>query len=222
MKIIDLTGTLEEGVWDYGAPYVPYQLEHTANLETNGYIASRVQITPHTGTHVECVAHWKNDVPGIEQEELEQFIGKAKVLRIPVQGKSLYQITEEELKKAGAEQLCLGDICIIATGWENFWTKENYIADSPFLSVEAAEYLSQKKIKLIALDTPMIGNPNDGIEKVGEGLELPDYVFMKNGINILLGLKNVEQLPDEIMFCAFPLKLKDAEGSPVRAVAMID
>lgn len=222
MKIVDLTGTLEDGVWGYGAPYVSYQLERTADLKTNGYIASRVQITPHTGTHIECAAHWKTDVPGIEQEELEQFAGKARILRIPVQEKPLYQITEEELKKAGAEKLCPGDICTIATGWDALWSKENYITESPFLSVEAAKYLSQKKIKLIALDTPMIGDPNDGIEKVGEGLQLPDYVFMENGINILLGLKNLKQLPDEIMLCAFPLKMKGAEGSPVRAVAVID
>lgn len=222
MKIVDLTGTLEEGIWDYGPPYVNYQIEHTANLSDNGYIASKVQITPHTGTHIECLAHWRKDVPGIEGEALEKFAGKAKVLRIPVHAEPLYQITEEQLKEAGAQKLCPDDICIIATGWDKLWEKENYIKESPFLSVEAAKYLSAKGIKLIAMDTPMIGDPNDGIDQVPKDLELPDYVFLDRGINILLGLKNLEQIPDEVMFYAFPLKLKGAEGSPVRAAAVIE
>lgn len=218
MQIFDLTGMIDVGIWDYGEPYVPFLKDNLACLEKNGYIANRYQITGHLGTHVECMAHWKNNIPGIESEGLTSFYGLARVLKMENLGHK--EITIDDLKEAGAEQLEKDEICILATGWDCHWSQDDYVLESPYLSSEGAKYLAEKHIKLIAMDTPMIGSPADGIDKIVEGAYPSDFYFLNNGINILLGLVKCTELPSKVILSALPLKIKGAEGSPVRAVAI--
>lgn len=48
--------------------------------------------------------------------------------------------------------------------------------------------------------------------------------LLQNGIVTFTDLVNIEKLPKDkqFMFYGFPLKIKDGDGSPVRAVAIID
>ena len=131
------------------------------------------------------------------------------------------EITVQRLKAAGADDLEKDEICIIRTDWDSFWNKQEYVSESPYITVSAAEYLVSKGIKLVGMDSPMIGDPNDGISSVGADLVLPDYKFSEAGIPIVLGLVNLSSLPEKFFFTAFPLKLHNGEGSPCRATAII-
>ncbi len=126
----------------------------------------------------------------------------------------------KRLKAAGADDLEKDEICIIRTNWDSFWNKKEYVSESPYITVPAAEYLVSKGIKLVGMDSPMIGDPNDGISSVGADLVLPDYKFSEAGIPIILGLVNLSSLPEKFFFTAFPLKLHNGEGSPCRATAI--
>ena len=221
MKTYDLSCVLEKGVWYYGQPYIPYEMVPIATVENNGYITHKHILTSHTGTHLENAKHWWSEADGVETLPLDQVAGKAKVLRFACREQPFFEIDAEMLKAAGAEKLEAGDICIIATGWDKRIAEENYTWESPFITVEAARYLERKKIKAFAIDTPMFGDPRDGMDYVPAELELPDYIFAKNGIPCVLGLVNAYALPDEVFFIAAPLKFKDADGSPVRAMAIV-
>lgn len=220
MKVYDLSCTLEKGLWYYGAPYIPYDTEELANLKENGYITNRHVLTSHTGTHIEGGRHWWQDASGIEGEKLEQFAGKAKVLRFHCKGRPYFEINKEALVAAGGDKLKEGDICILGTDWDRQIKADNYASESPYITVDAAEYLAEKKVKLMATDFPMCGDPRDGMDFVPKELILPDYILLKNNIPYLLGMVGVDQLPDEVFFVGAPLKLKDADGSPVRAMAI--
>ncbi|GIP34214.1 hypothetical protein [Paenibacillus sp. J2TS4] len=37
MRIIDLSGPLESGMWNYGSPFPPIQVEQVAQLDREGY-----------------------------------------------------------------------------------------------------------------------------------------------------------------------------------------
>ena len=220
MKIHDISCTLEKGLWYYGEPYVPYEMERIATVKENGYITHKLVMTSHTGTHLECAKHWWDDYPGVETMPLENIIGNAKVLRVPCNEQPFYGIDVDMIKSAGGEKLEEGDICIIATGWDKRIAEENYIWESAFITVEAAEYIAEKGIKAFAIDAPMFGDPRDGMDYVPEELELPDYVFSKKGIPCILGLVDLDKVPDEVFFVAAPLKMKDVDGSPVRAMTI--
>ncbi len=51
-----------------------------------------------------------------------------------------------------------------------------------------------------------------------------EYNLLKNKIITYTDLINLDQLPmeREFLFIGLPLKLKDCDGSPVRAVALLD
>ena len=196
MKIIDLSGEYTEKMWYYGEPYTPYSVKDLACVDKNGYIAREYTLTAHTGTHIENSAHWSENAQGISETPIEKFAGNARLLYLPFSESK--EITVKRLKAAGADDLEKDEICIIRTNWDSFW----------------------KGIKLVGMDSPMIGDPNDGISSVGADLVLPDYKFSEAGIPIILGLVNLSSLPEKFFFTAFPLKLHNGEGSPCRATAI--
>lgn len=219
MKIYDLSALIEEGIWYYGTPYIPYETEKLATVEANGYITYKHVMTSHTGTHLENAKHWFDDADGTDKMPLDKIIGKCRVLKFDVNEQPFYEITVDMLKSAGSEKLEPGDICMIVTGWDARIKEHNYTWESPFITIEAAAYLRDKGIKAFAIDAPMFGDPRDGMDVVPEGTEVPDFAFANAGIPCILGMVNCKQLPEVVNFCAAPLNLKDADGSPVRAFA---
>ena len=52
------------------------------------------------------------------------------------------------------------DIVVIVTGWHRRYSDSiDYFGNSPGLSNEAAEWLIDKRIKLVAIDTPQVDHP---------------------------------------------------------------
>ena len=210
MKLYDLTGTLQTGMWDYGEPFVPYGMRRISSMEEDGYVASHLTLTTHTGTHMECAGHFGEERTSIDEISLDNFIGEAVLIDVsdictPGRG-----ITGDDLKKAGAEALAEGKICVMRTGWEKNWNREGYVDNYPYLTVEGAEFLAEKRIKLLATDIPIIGDPHN---------TETDMVLCENEIPSVYSLVNLAALPAVFTFAAFPLKIDGGDGSPVRAVA---
>lgn len=126
-------------------------MERVGTVEANGYITHKQVMTSHTGTHLECAKHWWDDYDGVEKLSLDKIAGKARVLRFACEEQPFYGIDVDMLKEAGADKLEKDDICIIATGWDKRIAKENYTWESPFITVEAAKYLTDKGIDPIKI-----------------------------------------------------------------------
>ncbi len=91
--------------------------------------------------------------------------------------------------------------------------KKFYFTNNPGLSKSATDYLVSKKINLVGIDSPSI---DLGIDKSFTAHK----ILAKNDILIVENLSNLEKIPNlEFNFIILPLKLKDATGSPVRAIA---
>ena len=74
----------------------------------------------------------------------------------------------------------------------------------------------QKKIKLLGVDTPSVdlGVP------VGEQMPI-HQIILGNDISIIEGLANLNEITQErFYFIGLPLKIEDADGGPVRAIAI--
>ena len=78
-----------------------------------------------------------------------------------------------------------------------------------------ADWFVEKKIGLVGIDMP---TPN-GVDWKYVHIEM-----LGAGILIVEGLANLELLPDNKVFdfYAVPLKLQGCDGSPVRAMAIIE
>lgn len=103
---------------------------------------------------------------------------------------------------------------MISTYWEDKKDNDEYLRSNPGLSIDAAEYLVEKRINLVGIDTPSIDAAID------EGFNA-HHILLKNGVLIVENLCNLKDLPDRFKLIVLPLKLRGATGSPVRAIAIV-
>ena len=95
--------------------------------------------------------------------------------------------------------------------------KEKDIAPSEVILIEGKLFSNQLVKKIISIKPKMIGFD------INNNLEIKyEKELLKNDILTVGPLKLDQKLPDNFLFCAFPLKLRDADGSPVRAIAILD
>ena len=96
----------------------------------------------------------------------------------------------------------------------NGWSPPEY----PRISKELAEWFVEKGISLLGVEGPSVADVND----LPEVTEI-HQILLGAKITIVESLKNLHLIEqDRIEFIALPLKLKDGDGSPVRALAIID
>ena len=83
---------------------------------------------------------------------------------------------------------------------------------NPGISESAAKYLVSKRTNLVGIDSPSIDAGNN--TKFAA-----HHVLLKNNVLILENLCNLSKLNRNFNLVALPLNLKNATGSPVRAIA---
>ena len=212
-KIYDITGKLEGGMWNYGEPFVPYSMKRISSMEEDGYVASELKLTSHTGTHIDCPRHFGEERPSILDMKLENFMGHAHKIDISDKVQAGVQITREMLVEAGADKLKPGDIMVLNTGWYKEWNHAGYDENYPYLIPDTAQYLVELGLKLFATDIPVIGDIHNTDT---------DMVLCVNEMPSIYALTDLDDIPEEFTFIAFPLKIVNGDGSPVRAVAVTE
>jgi len=96
------------------------------------------------------------------------------------------------------------------------FTKKILLYKNPGLSVSAAKYLASKNVSLVGIDSPSIDVGIDSKFSVHQ-------IFAKKGILIVENLANLDKIKSsKFHLVVLPLKLKNATGSPVRAIAFVE
>jgi kynurenine formamidase len=166
-------------------------------------------------THIESPALiWKNGKT-IDAFGPEFFVRSAVLLdlrnRVP---KGV--IDDEDLE--GAEEgaglaVRAGEIVIIQTGWEKFYSNPKRYRAHPGLSVNAGEYLAFKGVCAVAIDTPSIDLPSEARLRAHS-------ILLRRKILVIENLRNLDLIEEtRFQLLAFPLNLK-AASSPARVVAV--
>lgn len=181
------------------------RLFKTVSIQSEHFTSFKLETNMHIGTHLDAPLHFIEDNKFIADYPVTQFIGKA--LLIDVRRVEFIDI-REEYKSLISED----DIVLFYTGFSQYYGTAHYYSKHPVLTLELAELLVQKRIKMVGLDTPSPDRDDYLVHKK----------LLSNGIFILENLCNLDQLLSYSNFeiIALPLKIK-AEGSPVRAVAVI-
>lgn len=211
MKIIDLTHTITEDMTVYPGTETP-KLLSAGSYEKDGFRETRLEICTHTGTHMDPPAHVFPNRTTLDQFPPEQFIGKALVIdcRDLKEGQA---ITMKCIQKYGekAEQ---ADFLLFNLGWDKYWGTEAYFGSYPCIDDEVLNYIIEGKYKGIGFD--VIGlDPIDD-----ENLTRHKKLFETCDIVNIENLKNLHLCKNDLVnFSCCPLKLKNSDGAPVRAVA---
>ncbi|PTX97529.1 cyclase family protein [Verrucomicrobia bacterium LW23] len=210
MKLIDLTHPLVDGQAAFPGDPVLRVAPH-ATIEANRCNVSAISMGSHHGTHLDALYHFVPQGLRIHEMPLDWFFGPATVLRIP---------------KAAREEITLSDLLpfadvikpsakiIYETGWHRQYGKPGYFEDFPSLTQEAAAWLAQRRIRLLGMDTP---TPSRDYYEVHHLLQQAPAEIV-----IVESLTRLDEVPDQIVFAGFPLKWQGGDGSPIRAVAIVE
>ncbi|MCC7211369.1 MAG: cyclase family protein [Candidatus Brocadia sp.] len=211
MKIIDLSHTVHADILTFPGTEQP-KFEQATTFEQHGFVENVVTMFTHTGTHLDAPYHILESGKKTDQFAVDKFIGKARV--IDLANITTGVIGVDDLNKHGH---LLGDLdfLVFNTGWSKYWGDNRYFADFPVLNRESAEWLLQFNLKGIGIDAISIDPVEDKNFSVHRVLFERDIIIIEN-------MTNLDEVGGEsfILSC-LPLKFKDADGSPVRAVAMI-
>lgn len=212
MKPIDLTLTISKSIPNFpGSPKPQFIL--WSDIKNDGYNLELLFFSSHTGTHIDAPYHFIKDGLKIHQIPLDRLLGKA--ILIKLRKTENKPITKSEIisfeKKNG--KISDNSSIFFFTEWQKNLNQSNYFTENPGLALSAAKYLISKKINLVGIDSPSIDLGKDESYSV-------HHILSKNNILIVENLSNLNKIPSkEFIFTILPLKIKDATGSPVRAIA---
>ena len=119
------------------------------NLEVLSYCV-------HTGTHMDAPYHVLDDQGGIDTVDATILIGPACVLKLDVPEGS-YAITVDDVKawEEAHGEIQEGDAVLFHTGHDALWESDpdRYISEYPYLAPETAQYMVDKGVRYIAMES---------------------------------------------------------------------
>ena len=213
MRPIDLTLTISQKLPSFpGSPkphFIPW-----SKIKTDGYNLELLFFSSHIGTHLDAPFHFVQKGSKIHQIPPSRLITDAVLIKT-VKGPNQL-ITKEDIInfEKRYEIIEKNSTVIFATGWQKNLGKKSFFKSNPGLSSSAAKYLVSKNVNLVGIDSPSIDKGTDGKFSI-------HHIFSKNNILIVENLCNLEKISGiHFKLIVLPLKLKDATGSPVRAIAI--
>jgi arylformamidase len=212
MKVIDLSHTIYPDMPLYPGTERPI-VNQTATCEKDGYCHAYLTIGNHTGTHIDAPMHMVEGAPGLEDFDVSQYCGKAALIDLTEMRTEL--ITKEMLVKF-EEVISEVDFLLLKTGWDKFWGREAYYDAFPVPDDHAADYLTSFHLKGIGIDSSSV----DPIDSINYSVH---KILFHKGMIIIENLTHLDSLPQDIFqFYCLPIPYRNADGSPVRAIAVID
>ncbi len=191
MQIIDITRTIQDApIYPGSEPFSMTPFTIIAGTET--FNITILQADSHIGTHADAPRHALADGITIEQTDLSLYYGPCRVLTVPEQT----MLTPEHLR----EHLHNCTRLLLKTNGKSYLTEE------------AAQLLTESSICLLGTDalSPAPPNNESAIHKM----------LLGRNIALLENLDLSQVANGDYILCAFPLKIKGGDGSPVRAVLL--
>ena len=211
--IIDLTHTITPEMPVYPGTPSP-SMEAACTVEQDGYRETMLHMVSHTGTHMDAPCHLLSGGETLDAMPADRFCGNAAV--VDVSGLGAGGVITEELLCARQEDLRQADFVLFHTGWERKWGEAAYFSAFPVMDENAARFLVSCGLKGVGVDCISV-DPIDSESYPAH------HVLLGGGLVIVenLCLKKIVGRKD-VMFFALPLKYANADGAPIRAIAMLD
>lgn len=210
MKLIDMTITYKNGMKGMSKWHPVVKMERMAKLEEIGMNTSSLLLGSHIGTHMDAASHFIEGGYTIDQTPLENCIGEVTVVDLT------FMEQGDAVKIENLKEYDLKPRIYLKFGWDRFIGQDKYNENFPYLTEEAAEYMLEKGVKLIAMDTL-------NLEKT-PALEGKKFIIHKTllAANVILveALVNSEKIDCSKTYdlIALPLKLDGLDASPCRVV----
>lgn len=170
--------------------------------------AMLLQMCTHSGTHLDAPAHFFPESHRLDDFDPDQFILPAQVVEIldPV------AVRAEDLAEVETNP---GEAILFRTGNSHSGRAVSGSFSDRYvhLSRGAAQWCVDRQLKLVGLDYISVDAHGSGDHDAHE-------ILLSNGLLALEGINLAEVRPGRYTLICLPLRMKDAEASPVRAVLM--
>ena len=181
----------------------------------------------HAYTHVDAPLHFLPDGRDIAAMPVDQWMGEAAVVDLSHLGAN-GEVTAKVLEERG-RHVQRGDIALLRTDWPRkervdgprFWS------EGPFTGESGCRWLIERGVKAVGYDYPPDFCIRDSLatprRKPGRDEYTTHALFFPVGITVIEYLTNLDQIgAPRCRFIALPLRLEGADGSPVRAIAVLE
>jgi kynurenine formamidase len=180
----------------------------------------------HTGTHIDAPYHFIKDGKKIDELPVQRFVGDG--VLVDVSAKSDRELIEPGDVEPYENEIAEGDFVILKTGRDKYFGTSKYYFH-PYLSPEGARLLLKMGVSLVGIDALNVDPTyHDSQDSDPSAIALPDEetygypvhdILLGNDILIVENLCNLDKIkPVKGVYSFLPLKLKDSDGSPIRAV----
>jgi arylformamidase len=203
-KIFDVTMTIKEGMISWPSDG-PVHVERVKSMVDGDRLnQSRLDMSAHTGTHIDAPVHFLEAGTGIDTVSLELLMGPAVLVHLPgVEEIGAYQLKNADIP-AGIDRL------LLKTDNSALLDKGTFDEKFSFLTLDGARYLVDRHIRLVGIDYLSIAQYGMG-ESVHQEL-------LREGIVIIEGLDLREVPAGAYQMTALPLKIAGCDGAPARVV----
>ncbi len=215
-KVIDLTHTLNNDVKPWpGAPEPHF--EKVGSVKAGDYCeVLKFTMTTHTGTHMDCQTHMVPFGYYADTIDMSFFIGNGKCIDVRDKVHDVNGCAELGMDCLEGVDLTDVDFLFFYLGWADKWNEPDYFDNYPCIDKELAEYLSKQPVRGIGFETP-------GIDPVPVEAFDVHKIYLKEQKTVIENLMNLDQLVGKkFTYIGLPLKLELGDGSPIRAVAVLD
>jgi len=187
----------------------PYRRKMVQTLEGGDDCnLSEITMSAHAGTHLDAPKHFIGEGKTIDQLPVEKFLLPAVVVHV----RNRVSIEPSELEEVSVRS---GEAVLFKTrnSTEDLIERGVFEENFVYLSEKGADWCLQKGVGLVGIDYITI-------EKYGSMGAPVHRKILGGGILILEGI-NLKSVPaGKYTLVCFPLKIRDGEGAPVRAVLM--
>lgn len=209
-KIVDLSIDISASTPIYPGDPEP-KITVATTIAEHGYNLNHVHIGSQTGSHVDAPYHFLETGSRIDQMPLKRFLGPG--LIIPCTHKKAQEaITLSEVEPF-ISTMEPSTIVLFHTGWSRFAGDAQYF-EHPYVDIAVVERLLELGVRTFVIDAINI-DPTGG-----STFPVHDAIAAANGI-IAENLCNFDQIDFPNPFISLlPMKIVNADGAPVRAVAI--
>ena len=216
-RFIDLSHVIEEGMITYNGLPGPVISDHLSRDASAAHYADgtrfqigKIEMVANTGTYIDAPFHRYSEAADLSEFKLTSIANlDGLVLYADPKTRAIHQdlFKNHDLN---------GKAVLVHTGWDQHWRTDQYFENHPFLTREAADYLSASQAALVGTDSLNIDDTQDGTRPA-------HTILLGANIPIVEHLCNLDALPASgFKFFAVPAPVKGMGSFPVRAFAMVD
>ncbi len=201
-RILDISPRVHPGIGVWPGD-VAYRRDDTVAFADGGNLdLSSITTTLHVGAHADAPRHYHPDGVGIDARPLDRYLGPCQVIRVDVARGA--RIQPQDLPGPITAPRVL-----LATG--TFPDPDAWNTDFASLSPALVDHLADAGVVLVGIDTPSVDPFDDA------NLHAHNAVYRRD-LAVLEGIVLDAVTPGTYTLIALPLRLAEADASPVRAV----